>query len=110
MSELRIPCINPRCRRTFKAEEHGSEVVCGKCFRTLPADVRSEHRRCWREYRKWDRRITRTGDVLKAQRMHDIRDRWGAMIAGQWDREIKPFFLTPEKPEGLDAFLEEVGL
>ena len=106
----RTPCINPRCRRTFKADECGSEVVCGKCFRTLPQEVRNEHRRCWREYRKWDRRIKRTGDVLKAQRMHDIRDRWGAMIAGHWDAHVKAYFLAPEKPVGLEAFLDEAGL
>lgn len=110
MPDTRTPCINPRCRRTFKADERHSEVVCGKCFRTVPLAVRSEFNRCWREYRKWDRRIKRTGDVLKAQRMHDIRGRFGLQIDRHWAREIKPFFLTPDKPEGLDAFLEEVGL
>lgn len=105
----RIPCINPRCRRTFKREHEHEETICGKCFRALPAELRNEHRRCWREYRKWDRRITRTSDELKVQRMHDIRDRWGAMINGNWDR-IRRSLLAPEKPDGLDAFLEEVGL
>lgn len=110
MTDARTPCINPRCRRTFKSDDCGSEVVCGKCFRTLPAAVRAAHRGYWREYRKWDRRIKRTGDMLKAQRMHDIRDRFGALISRHWDHAIKPYFLAPEKPEGLDAFLEEVGL
>lgn len=110
MTEARTPCLNPRCRRTFKADDCSSEVVCGKCFGTLPSEIRNEHRRCWREYRKWDRRIKRTGDPLKAQRMHDIRDRFGFLIDRHWQREIKPFFLAPEKPEGLDTFLEEVGL
>jgi hypothetical protein len=106
----RIPCINPRCRRTFKREGEPVETICGKCFRTLPESVRAEFRRCWREYRKWDRRITRTGDPLKADRMRDIRDRFGAMINSQWVGTIKPYFLAPERPEGLDALLEELNL
>lgn len=108
MTEPRTPCINPRCRRTFKDE--GCEMICGKCFRTLPEVVRSEHRWLWREIRKWDRRITRTGDELRIARMRDIRYRLSAGLNSHWDAVIKPFFVTPEKPEGLDAFLEEVGL
>jgi len=106
----RTPCINPRCRRTFKAEEHGGEVVCGKCFRTLPEAVRNEHRGYWREIRKWDRRITRTGDELKIARMRAISSRIERRLAQHWDREIKPFFVAPQKPAGLDAFIEEIGL
>lgn len=109
MTEARTPCINPRCRRTYKSGG-GGEVICGKCFRALPAQVRSDHRRYWREYRKWDRRILRTGDVLKAQRMHDVRDRFGRMIDQHWDETVRPFFFAPEKPTGIEAFLEEAGL
>jgi hypothetical protein len=105
----RTPCINPRCRRTFKCEQEGEEVICGKCFRALPAELRNEHRRYWREIRKWRRRITRTGDVLKAQRMHDICDRWAGLLNKNWE-SIRASIVTPDKPEGLDAFLEEVGL
>lgn len=106
----RVPCINPRCRRTFKAEEHGGEVVCGKCFRMLPEAVRKEHRGYWREIRKWDRRITRTGDELKIVRIRAVRDTLSMRLGLHWDTYIKPFFLAPEKPDGLDVFLEEVGL
>jgi hypothetical protein len=105
----RIPCINPRCRRTFKAEGD-TEFICGKCFRMLPETVRKEHRGYWREIRKWDRRITRTGDELKIVRMRAIRERVSRQCTHHWDQEIKPFFHAPEKPAGLDAFLEEVGL
>lgn len=105
----RIPCINPRCRRTFKADDGNSEVVCGKCFRTLPEAVRKEHRGYWREIRKWDRRILRTADELKIARMRPIRKRFSDQLNRHWDTVIKPFFLAPEKPEGLDSFLEEAG-
>ncbi len=109
MKEGRTPCINPRCKRTFKADD-GGEVVCGKCFRTLPEAVRAEHRGYWREIRKWDRRILRTADNFKIERMASIRDRLARRIEAHWDREIKARFLAPEKPDGLDAFLEEMGL
>lgn len=110
MTEARTPCVNPRCKRTFKPDDIGSEIICGKCFRTLPEAVRAEHLRYWREIRKWDRRITRTGDELKIARMREIRNRISWRLGMHWDREIKARFLTPEKPQGLDNFLEEIGL
>lgn len=64
----------------------------------------------WREVRKWDRRINRSADELKIARMRTIRDRVSLHINWHWDREIKPFFLSPVKPEGLDAFLDELGM
>ncbi len=33
----------------------------------------------------------------------------GRLWSAHWSR-IRTFFLAPEKPEGLDTFLEEVGL
>jgi hypothetical protein len=106
----RLPCINPRCRRTFKREPDSGEMICGKCFRCLPSDVRAEHRGYWREIRKWERRITRTGDELRIAKMRDIRDKFVFRLNQHSDREIKPRMVAPEKPEGLDAFMEEVGL
>ncbi len=106
----RIPCINPRCRRTFKPDQGSSEIVCGKCFRGLPAEVIGEHRRHWREIRKWDRRIARTADELKIARMRAIRDTHSRLLHRHWDAEIKSRFLVPQRPEGIDAFLEQVGL
>lgn len=85
-------------------------MICGKCFRTLPEAVRKEHHDYWREIRKWDRRIKRTGDELKIVRMRAVRDTLSMRLNLHWDAKIKPFFLAPEKPEGLDAFLEEINL
>lgn len=106
----RVSCINPRCRRTFKADDGGGEVICGKCFRGLPEAVRAEHRSYWREIRKWDRRIVRTGDELKIARMRAVRDTLQMRLHLHWDTYIKSPLLAPVKPAGLDAFLEEVGL
>lgn len=104
----RTPCINPRCRHTFKDE--GTETICGKCFRALPEVVRKEHRGYWREIRKWDRRIGRTSDELKIARMRAIRDTLSMRLGLHWDAKIKPPLLAPEKPEGLGTFLEEMNL
>lgn len=106
----RIPCINPRCRRTARADEHGSEIICGKCFRSLPEATRKEHRRYWREIRMWDRRIARTGDEIKLNRMRRIRDRLNGLLNAHWDAHIKAPFRAPDKPAGLDVFLEEMNL
>ena len=112
MSAGRIPCVNPRCRRTAAADKYegNPEIICEKCFRTLPDAVRHEHRRFWREIRKWDRRIARNADGLKAARMHSVRERFNRMLNQHWDTDIKAYFVAPVKPVGLDAFLEEVGL
>ncbi|RWP82605.1 MAG: hypothetical protein EOR12_31895 [Mesorhizobium sp.] len=106
----RVGCINPRCRRTFKREHEHQEIICGKCFRMLPEAVRKEHRGFWREIRKWDRRIARTSDELKITRMHAIRDRVSFNLGTHWDVHIKAPLLAPDKPAGLETFLEEVGL
>lgn len=104
----RIHCINPRCNRTFKADNPNEEIICGKCFKMLAEATRKEHRGYWREIRKWDRRITRTGDELKISRMHAIRHRISVRLSDHWDTDIKAVFLAPEKPEGIDQFIEEI--
>lgn len=106
----RTPCLNPRCGRTFKREHVSEETICGKCFRMLPEAVRKEHRGYWREIRMWDRRIARTSDELKIIRMRAIRDRISFNLSTHWDVHIKGPLLAPDKPAGLDTFLEEVGL
>ncbi|GAA2887679.1 hypothetical protein GGQ99_004726 [Aminobacter niigataensis] len=107
----RIPCINPRCRRTASSDKHpdSAEIICGKCFCCLPASVRAEHRRLWRELRKWERRITRTADDLKANRMRRVRDRLEDNLNRHWISDVRPNFFEPGRPEGLASFLEEVG-
>lgn len=105
----RTPCINPRCNRTYKSED-GGEVICGKCFRVLPSETRNFHRRIWREIRKWRRRITRSSDPLEIEKMHRIEVRLVLNLNRHWDADIKTYFLAPQRPEGLESFLEEMGL
>lgn len=106
----RIPCINPRCRRTFANDGRSGEIVCNKCFRCLPAAVRQEHRRLWRELKKWERRLTRASDDIQANRIRRVCYRLSTQINRQWNSDIKPEFIAPEKPAGLEGFFEEVGL
>ncbi|MFT4275272.1 MAG: hypothetical protein QM576_02850 [Rhodopseudomonas sp.] len=106
----RTPCINPRCRRTAPRDKFPGEMICGKCFRSLPAPARNRHRRFWREIRKWNRRIARTGDAFRRERMEAIRRGWINRLCWHWDTVLKPMVTNPSKPEGLDGFLAEVGL
>ncbi|WP_210284946.1 hypothetical protein [Mesorhizobium neociceri] len=76
----------------------------------LPETTRKEHRGFWRQIRKWDRRIARTSDELKIFRMRAIRERVSIKLSTHWDAYIKAPLLAPDKPAGLETFLEEVGL
>lgn len=106
----RTPCINPKCRCTGKAEDFPGEMICGKCFRALPQQVRNDHRFYWREIRKWQRRIVKTQDEMKLVKMRNMVYMWQCRLSSHWDEYIKAPLLAPEKPEGLDVFLEELGL
>src|SRR5688572_1991369 len=100
MKAGRTPCINPRCKRTADANEFPDEMICAKCFRALPVELRREHRFRWRQYRLYDRRISRTADPLKIPRLRDICNMWADKIGANW-LAIKAHVAAPEKPEGL---------
>lgn len=110
MTTGRTPCINPSCRRTADAQQFPGEMICGKCFKALPQNVRNDHRFYWKQIRKWERRITRTTDELKLVRMRNLLHMWRARLQSHWDAEIKARVTSLEKPEGIEAFLEELGL
>ncbi len=108
----RIPCVNPRCRRTAPADRFGTvEFVCGKCWRTVPPALRKRYRTLNRRQRRVlariERRIARgtialaTVDRIRATFEHARHENWSA-IGGH--------FLAPARPIGLDGFLQELGL
>jgi len=105
----RTRCINAGCRRTAPAEKFPGEMICGKCFRNLPEQIKNDFRFAWRQYRRWERRLKRTSDELKRQKMRSILGMWASRIDTVWD-SIKAAVENPDKPEGLEAFLKEVGL
>jgi hypothetical protein len=109
----RLPCLNPRCGRSFKKrqpdEDH--DVVCGKCWRLLPVRLTRRHK----ALRARSRRIGRLARRKRTGIYNTPRQLWriGLKLDRLWNRnwdEIRAFFRPVDKPEGIDAFLEEVGL
>jgi hypothetical protein len=108
----RIPCINPRCRRTADgAKFEGDEIICGKCFRALPSEFRNKHRSLRRHEKKMLRLIAKriVARSIEPAQVDELRDRMQARFDANWDR-IKRYFVTPERPVGIEGFLAEVGL
>lgn len=113
MSADRIPCLNPRCRRTAPRARYPDceEIICGKCYRTLPRDVRER----LRTLERYERRICRltqrrlAAGTLSPDDAARIGERIMGQLAQQWE-EIKRRFLAPDQPAGLENFLAEMGL
>ncbi|RWH31598.1 hypothetical protein [Mesorhizobium sp.] len=116
----RTPCLNPSCRRTFKREHEDETIVCGKCWKLLPMPVRQRYKQLRRRMKLIKRMDAKGPDFRRRGRKHGAPDRgapqaftMGAKFDRLWDRHwdwIRAFYLTPEKPAGLDSFLEEIGL
>jgi hypothetical protein len=109
----RTPCINPSCRRTADAAKYepGEEIICGKCFRALPATLRRRYRTTQRRERRVldaiNRRIARgTATAARVDRLHRTFE------AARWRiwQDIRAAVIRPEKPDGLTGFLDEIGL
>jgi hypothetical protein len=109
----RIPCINPRCRRTAPAAKYepGEEIICGKCFRALPMQLRARYRKAHRDNQRMLRLVKRR--IARGTVPPHVLDRLhGNMLRrfeGVWD-DIKRRFSAPDVPAGLENLLAEVGL
>lgn len=107
----RIPCINPRCRRTASDDGETEFIVCGKCWRTLPTPLCEE----WKQFKARDKRLRRLVDrrikdgSISQQTVQAIGDRQIRHHDDIW-RRIRAYFETPVRPTGLERFLREVGL
>lgn len=109
----RIPCINPRCRRTAPASryEPGEEIICRPCFRLLPKSVADRYR----TLNKRERRLLRLIDkrlkagTISADFIDDLQNRFEARRTENW-LAMRAFFRPADRPEGIDAFLEEFRL
>jgi hypothetical protein len=62
----------------------------------------------WKHYRKFKRRAARAPEHDLA-RLHRIMNVFGSRINSSFDR-IKAYYQASEKPEGLEKFLEDIGL
>lgn len=109
----RVPCLNPRCRRTAPRDKYGDsmEIVCGKCWKLLPQAVRDRYRALRRRERRLLRRIDRlvARKAISGAQVERLRDGMSRACNRNW-HDIRSCFLAPARPIGLDAFLEEAGL
>ena len=109
----RIPCVNPRCRRTAPADRHepDSEIVCGKCWRLLPKRLTTRYRALVKREKRLLRLVEKAiaRRRIDAGRLERLHHAIGMLRRHNWS-EIRRFFLSPEQPEGLAAFLEEAPL
>lgn len=61
MTEARIRCCVPECRRSFKLRDdpdanHGhDEIMCGRCYRTVEPRLIARHKSIHRRWRKAQR-------------------------------------------------------
>lgn len=75
---VRLACCIPHCRRTFRQDKRetpwpeGSIIMCGKHWRTAPADLRERDRRLRRMLRKIERLVPGG----KRRRMWSVVARW----------------------------------
>lgn len=107
----RIPCLNPRCRRTFArrpGDTDTSETVCAKCWKLLPKPLTQRYRQIDRRWKAIARRVQKREargqafppDLFDLLHRHHRRN-WTA---------IRSYFTNPPAPEGLENFLKKVGL
>ena len=106
----RIPCLNPRCRRTADAAKYPprTEIICGKCWKRVPPTLKNRQKRQRALIRKAERKQQRlrNGPSYEVAILKRLRDRHSET----WDK-IRAYFAEPSgEPEGLSQFLKESGL
>ena len=98
--ENRIPCINPRCNRTYKREGGMSEVVCNKCMKLCPAETK-RYRYLRRRYNH-SRRYPQKWTPEKLDQLYRLMDK-------NWAR-LKAKLQSPGGPTAnFDEFRKEMG-
>ena len=108
----RVPCINPRCRRTAPrrpGDGQDARCICPKCWKVLPPRLRARHKQLSRVtrrlHRALDRGRYRERAPLWIKTEQHLWDAWG-----RWNSEVSHYFREPDRPIGLEAFMEETGL
>jgi hypothetical protein len=120
MTERRLHCCNPRCSRTSKAgpdDGPNAEICCSKCWKLLPRSLVARYRALKRRDKKVGRLFARERRLapeaaaagIVSHRMQVVGEQMDRAFDANW-HAIRTFFRPIEKPDGLDAFLEEVGL
>lgn len=108
----RIPCVNLSCRRTAASDKFpDQEIVCAKCWPTVPKALRRRHSqtkaRCKKLLTKLNNRY-RQGQI-SAERADKIWDAANEQRVAAWTR-IKDYLNHSPAPHGIEEFLKENGL
>lgn len=108
----RIPCVNLSCRRTAAADKFpGQEIVCAKCWPTVPKALRRRHTQTKARCAKLLRKLNRLHDQgkISADRADKIWTTANMQRVAAW-RQIKDYLNSPPAPAGIEEFLQEIGL
>lgn len=112
----RIPCLKPGCRRTAKREPNDPpdvQIVCGKCWKTVPPRLRVRYKNLRKRGKKLDRLIQKARRASRAQVQHsrwmDLHEAHDRLWQKLW-ADIVSSLQKPDKPEGLEVFLEEMNM
>lgn len=113
----RVPCINPRCRRTAADTGEHDEICCAKCWKLVPPPLRA----AWNTLRRREKRTINALNRRLAKANH-VGQEWRLFARAKllqftflkarqriWGK-IRATFTAPAKPVGLDAFLHEAKL
>lgn len=107
----RIPCLNPRCNRTGSPEKlpNCTSIVCYQCWKKTPKAFTERYKSLKKRERSLQRMLKKRPETHENPHIFD-RIWWQMDV--NWAR-IRAYWTAPEPespPEGLESFLEEVGL
>ena len=107
----RIQCLVPGCHRTEPSGKYpeGFEIVCEAHWRTVPAALRRRYHQLRRRRRKIQHLAQKNGGDLVQERTQHAFITLEYLQGRNWGA-IRYYFLHPDKPEGLEQFLEDMGL
>jgi hypothetical protein len=108
----RLPCVNPRCRRTAPASQFGEcDIICRACWKLLPQRLRDRYAQLRRREKRLSKLVEKR--VMRGNIAADVIERIEHRITDQeaenWQL-MRDYFRTSEKPLGLEGFLQEMGL
>ena len=107
----RIACLVPGCRCTAPADKfpEGFEIICPKHWKLVPSALKRRYNQLRARRRKIQRLAQKVGGDLVQERTQHALITLEYLQGRNW-HTIRYSFLHPDKPEGLEQFLEETGL
>ncbi|AMX93755.1 MULTISPECIES: hypothetical protein [Mesorhizobium] len=113
MTGDRICCVNPRCGRTAPRDKCGdsADIICRRCWKQLPKQITDRFKALRRRDNSLSRLIDRrfAAGTMPQYRINMLGEMIDAQAKRNWEA-IRAYFRDPEKPEGLENFLADIGL